>query len=103
MEDIICSEASLISLKHNKLAAEKYYEDDKAYLENIIKNIQRELTILKQTGCANQTTDVDNWIEEEVEEEHKRWKNLTPQEKMKEYHERIDMLRKAERNHWNCS
>ena len=108
MEDIICCEASLISLKHEKLRADKQYEREKANLETAIKNNQHRMAILKQTGCAgqspeNQTTDVDNWIEEEVEKEHKRWKNLTPEEKMKEHKERIDMLREAEKQRWNCS
>ena len=106
MEDIICCEASLIRIKNNKLAADKEYEREKAYLETIIKNQQHDIKILKQTGCEgqsheNQTTDVDNWIEEEVEKEHKRWKNLTPQEKMKEHNERIEMLREAEKQQWN--
>ena len=102
MEDIICCEASLIRLKHEKLRADKQYELEKANLETTIKNNQLRIKILKQTGCANQTTDVDNWIEKEIEEEHKRWKNLTPQEKMKEHHERIEMLREAEKQRWNC-
>ena len=105
LEDIICLEASLIQLKHTKLQADKEYEVEKAHLEKCIKNIQRRMEILKQTGCAGPITDkeVDDWIEEEVEKEHKRWEKLTLQEKMKEHHDRIDMLRTAEKNHWNCS
>ena len=108
MEEIICCEASLIRLKTNKLWADKEYEREKANLEKSIKNKQHDIAILKQTGCVGQshegqTTDVDNWIEEEVEKEHKRWKNLTPEEKMKEHNDRIEMLREAEKNNWYCS
>ena len=104
MEEIILFEGSLIKLKNEKLRADREFEYEKANLEKCIKSSQRRMEILKQTGC-DQITDIalDNWIEEEVEKEHKRWKNLTLQEKMKEHYERIDMLRKAEKNHWNCS
>ena len=79
------------------------YEREKAELEKSIKNHQHRIAILKQGGCPGQSTDIDNWIEEEVEKEYQRWRNLTPAEKMKEHKERIDMLREAEKNNWNCS
>ena len=46
---------------------------------------------------------IDHWVEEEVEIEHKRWKKLTPEQKMKEHNDRIFMLREAEKNNWYCS
>ena len=98
LEDIICVEARLIGLKNTKLHADEEYERQKADLEKTIKNHQRDLAILKQRGCAWQPADIDNWFEEEIEKEYKRWKNLTPEEKMKEHKERIGMLRKAEKN-----
>ena len=106
MEDIIVTEASLIMLKNDKLRTDKQYEREKARLETAIKNDQHRIKILKQKGCEGQSHEndfaVDNWIEKEVEEEHKRWKKLTPEEKMKEFHEKIDMLREAEKQRWNC-
>ena len=104
MEDIICFEASLIQLKHTKLQAEEEYEREKAYLEECIKNSQRRIEILKQTGCVRSITDkeVDDWIEEEVEKECTKWKNLSPKEKMKEHHDRMKILHEAEKNNWYC-
>ena len=104
MEEIIVMEASIITLKDKKRQADREFEKEKARLEKIIKGRQHDIAILEQTGC-DQITDIalDNWIEEEVEKEHKRWKNLTPQEKMKEHKERIDMLREAEKQRWYCS
>ena len=105
LEDIICFEASLIRLKNKKLQADKQYKAKKAHLEQVIKNMQRDIKILEKKGCARPITDkeVDDWIEEEVEKEHKRWEKLTLQERMKEHHERMDMLQTAEKNNWNCS
>ena len=100
LEDIICFEASLIQLKHTKLQAEEEYKRKKAYLEECIKNSQRRIEILKQTGCVRSITDkeVDDWIEEEVEKECTKWKNLSPEEKIREHRERIGMLQKEEEN-----
>ena len=104
MEDIICFEASLIQLKNKKLLAEEKYEREKAYLEECIKDMQRDIEILKQTGCKWQVTDkeVDDWIEEEVEKECIRWENLSPEEKMKEHRDRMKILHEAEKNNWYC-
>ena len=106
MEEIIVVEASLIKLKNEKLRADREFEYEKAQLESCMKAAKRRIKILKQTGCENQIiTDlaVDNWIEKEVEKEHKRWKKLTPEQKMKEHNDRIEMLREAEKNNWYCS
>ena len=104
MEEIILFEGSFIKLKNEKLRADREFEYEKANLEKCIKSSQRRMEILKQTGC-DQITDIalDNWIEEEVEKEHKRWKKLTPEQKMKEHNDRIEMLREAEKNNWYCS
>ena len=105
MEDIICFEASLIKLKNTHQLENRRYEKEKAHLNKAIKNMQHRIKILKQKGCAGPITDkeVDDWIEEEVEKEHKRWKNLTPQEKMKEHYDKMTMLQEAEQRNWYCS
>ena len=104
LEDIICFEASLIQLKNKKLQADKQYKAEKARLEQVIKNMQRDIKILEKTGCARSITDkeVDDWIEEEVEKECTKWENLSPEEKMKEHHGRMKILHEAEKNNWYC-
>ena len=106
MEEIIVTEASLIRLKNEKLRADREFEYEKTQLERCIKAAKCRIKLLKQTDDEKQIiTDlaVDNWIEKEVEKEHKRWKKLTPEERMKEHNERIEMLREAEKNNWYCS
>ena len=46
---------------------------------------------------------VDHWVEEENEKEIERQEKLTPEERMKEHLDIIEMLREAEKNNWNCS
>ena len=45
---------------------------------------------------------VDTWIEEQNEKEIERLEKLTPEERMKEHLDRIEILREAEKNNWNC-
>ena len=47
--------------------------------------------------------EVDNWIEEQNEKEIERLEKLTPEERMKEQLDRIEFLRKAEKQKWHCS
>ena len=46
---------------------------------------------------------VDNWVEKQNEKEIKRLEKLTPEERMKEHLDRIEILREAEKNNWYCS
>ena len=46
---------------------------------------------------------VDAWIEEQNEKEIERLEKLTPEERMKEHLEIIEILREAEKNNWYCS
>ena len=46
---------------------------------------------------------VDSWVERQNEKEIKRVEKLTPEEGMKEHLDRIETLREAEKNNWNCS
>ena len=46
---------------------------------------------------------VDSWVERQNEKEIKRVEKLTPEERMKEHLDRIETLREAEKNNWNCS
>ena len=45
---------------------------------------------------------IDTWIEEQNEKEIERLEKLTPEERMKEHWDRIEFLREAEKNNWNC-
>ena len=46
---------------------------------------------------------VDSWVERQNEKEIKRVEKLTPEQRMKEHLDRIETLREAEKNNWNCS
>ena len=45
---------------------------------------------------------VDSWVEQQNEKEIERLEKLSPEERMKEHLDRIETLRKAEKNNWNC-
>ena len=49
-----------------------------------------------------QNVGIDTWIEEQNEKEIERLEKLTPEERMKEHLDRIEMLREAEKQEWHC-
>ena len=104
MEDIICLEASLINLKRHRQERKKYYEMEDKKCKNEMAQLQKEIKQKQwQIGEPVTDKDVDDWIEEENEKEHQRLKQLTLDERMKEYYNNKKMLQKAEQRNWNCS
>ena len=94
-------------LKNDKLRTDKQYEREKARLETAIKNDQHRIKILKQKGCEGQSHEplILLWttgLKRRLKKNIKDGKNSRPEEKMKEFHEKIDMLREAEKQRWNC-
>ena len=76
---------------------DKKIKDEMAQLQKEIKQNQWQI------GEPVTDKDVDDWIEEENEKEHQRLKQLTRDERMKEYDNNKKMLQKAEKKNWNCS
>ena len=76
---------------------DKKIEDEMAQLQKEIKQKQWQI------GEPVTDKDVDDWIEEENEKEHQRLKQLTLDERRKEYYNNKKMLQKAEQKNWNCS
>ena len=92
-EEIICLKASIIREKKIKQAADEKYKSEKDLLEQNIQKLQLELTNLKQKSCEGQhVAEADKWFDEETKKELQRWKNLAPEEKIKEHREKIGML-----------
>ena len=96
LEAIICSEASLIAAKNTKLRADEQYEYEKDQFEKSIKgnyyniaSVKRQ-AILRQKGLDWSPAD-HTLCEEESEKEFQRWKNFTPEEKIREHRERIGL------------
>ena len=120
MENTIVLEARLIDLKRRKQAFDREIKEDMARIGAMIneeKNnwgcklesqkdfsspIKMDLEDFEKQQ-TNVDIMIDKWVEEEVEKEHKRWKKLTPEERMKEHLDIIETLREAEKNNWNCS
>ena len=104
MEDIICLEASLIHLKRHRQEKKRYYEMTDKKIEDEMAQLQKEIKQKQwQIGEPVTDKDVDDWIEEENEKEHQRLKQLTLDERRKEYYNNKKMLQKAEQKNWNCS
>ena len=104
MEDIICLEASLIHLKRHRQEKKRYYEMEDKKIKDEMAQLQKEIKQNQwQIGEPVTDKDVDDWIEEENEKEHQRLKQLTRDERMKEYDNNKKMLQKAEKKNWNCS
>ena len=76
---------------------DKKIEDEMAQLQKEIKQKQWQI------GEPVTDKDVDDWIEEENEKEHQRLKQLTLDERRKEYYNNKKMLQKAEQKNWNSS
>ena len=96
-EEIICLKASIIREKKIKQAADEKYKSEKDLLEQNIQKLQLELTNLKQKSCKGQhVAEADKWFDEETKKELQRWKNLAPEEKIKEHREKIGMLQNDE-------
>ena len=97
LEQIIHIESRLICAKHRKIKQDKEAEREKNELEKSIKsayyNIARvkRQAILRQKGLEWSPADF-HLCEEESEKEFQRWKNFTPEEKIREHRERIGML-----------
>ena len=120
MENTIVLEARLIDLKRRKQAFDREIKEDMARIGAMIneeKNnwgcklesqkdfsspIKMDLEDFEKQQ-TNVDIMIDKWVEQEVEKEHKRWKKLTPEERMKEHLDIIETLREAEKNNWNCS
>ena len=101
LEGIICSEARLIAAKNTKLRADENYEYEKDLLEKNIKgeyyniaHVKRQ-AILRQKGLDWSPAD-GTLCEEESEKEFQRWKNFTPEEKIREHRERIGLQEGAQ-------
>ena len=104
MDDIICLEASLIYLKRHRQEKKSYYEREDKKIKDEMAQLQKEIKQKQwQIGEPVTDKDVDDWIEEENEKEHQRLKQLTLDERRKEYDNNKKMLHKAEQKKWNCS
>ena len=101
LEDIIRTEAQLITAKLSKRWADEEYEREKDQLEASIKNQYHHIAsvkrqaILRQKGLEWSPAD-DTLCEEESEKEFQRWKNFTPGDKIREHREKIGMLQNDE-------
>ena len=100
LENLILHDAQLIKLKRDKETSDKKYNDEKAWIEKNIKNeldwgwkLRRKLTGIPPGDV----------IEEQLEKEIQKLEKLTPEERMRKHLKKIEVLREAEKNNWNCS
>ena len=120
MENTIILEARLIELKRKKRTFDKEIKEDMARIGAMINGEKNnwgcKLESQKDFSFPNKvdledfekqqsSVDimVDRWVERQNEKEIKRVEKLTPEERMKEHLDRIETLREAEKNNWNCS
>ena len=97
LEIIILTESDLIREKYAKIHQDGQSERRKNDLEKTIKRQYHDIAhvkrqaILRQKGLEWSPAD-DSLCDEESEKEFQRWKNFTPEEKIREHREQIGML-----------
>ena len=97
LEIIILTESDLIREKYVKIRQDEQSERRKNDLEKTIKRQYHDIAhvktqaILRQKGLKWSPAD-DSLCDEESEKEFQRWKNFTPEEKIREYREQIGRL-----------
>ena len=97
LEIIILTESDLIREKYVKIRQDEQSEHRKNDLEKTIKRQYHDIAhvkrqaILRQKGLEWSPAD-DSLCDEESEKEFQRWKNFTPEEKIREHREQIGML-----------
>ena len=95
LADIKFLEWRLIERQYHKLSCQEQYESEKAELEQKIQKLQLSQQNLKQQSWEGQLARAEKWFEDETKKELHRWKNLTPEEKIREHQEKI-MLQNEE-------
>ena len=93
---------SIIRWEGRIIQAQIDYMCSKNTFEYEIKQDYRHIALLKRTALLKQQglkwscPADDIWCDKESEKEFQRWKNFTPEEKIREHHEQIGMLQKSE-------
>ena len=101
LDSIIQTEAHMITAKYEKIHQDELAEERKNGHEKSIKRDYLEIAHVKRKAILRQqnlewSPADDTLCEEESEKEFQRWKNFTPEEKIREHREKIDMLQESE-------